>query len=716
MDTSYPSSSPEIWGGFECTINRIGDTFRDQMNYVGFYERKNDIDEIARLGIKALRFPVLWEAHQRFSEEEEIDWTKTKQSLEKINAYQIKPIAGLIHHGSGPRFTNLLDDHFAEALAKYASKVAAQFPWIEYYTPVNEPLTTARFSGLYGYWFPHHKDEKSFIKILLNELKGTLLSMQEIRKINPNAKLVQTEDLTKTHSTPLLEYQADFENKRRWLTYEILCGKLDDQKFFWHYLISHVGIKKEELEFFINNPCPPDIAGFNYYATSERYLDENIEKHPCSSHGGNGRHIYADVAAVREIKPAGLKSLLAEAWQRYQIPLALTEVHMHCTREEQLRWIKEAYDQCCELKKQGINVKAITAWSLLGAFDWNSLLIREDGVYESGVYDVTGKELRPTAIAKLIGSLNQTGKYDHPLLKEKGWWHKSYPGSNAVFSNSKVSPLFILGSTGTLGNGFIRMCEMRSIPYRAFSRQEIDIRYTASLEKEIEQYKPWAIINATGYVKVDEAETKKEICFQINAEAPANLSAICNKHGIQFMTFSSDLVFDGQKQSPYTELDFVKPLNTYGMSKAEGEKKVTRKFSSALIIRTSAFFGPWDKFNFAFYIINSLKENQPCNVVKDVIVSPTYIPDLVNKSLDLLIDEEKGIWHLSNSGKVTWYDFAEELASRGGFQKNHIYSCSQDEKQWKARRPGYSVLQSDKGIRLPSIENALDRFFDEKIN
>jgi dTDP-4-dehydrorhamnose reductase len=387
---------------------------------------------------------------------------------------------------------------------------------------------------------------------------------------------------------------------------------------------------------------------------------------------------------------------------------------MHCTREEQLRWINEAYENCCELKKEGINVKAITIWSMLGAFDWNSLLTREERVYESGAFDVTGKELRPTAIAKLIESLNQTGKYSHPVLNEKGWWHKSYPGSKTVFSNSKASPLFILGSTGTLGNAFIKMCEMRSIPYRAFCRQEIDITNTQCLEKEIDRYKPWAIINATGYVKVDEAETEKEICFQINAEAPGNLSAICKHRGIQFMTFSSDLVFDGQKQDPYIELDSVKPLNIYGMSKAEGEKKVINNFSSALIIRTSAFFGPWDKYNFAFYIINSLKENQPCKVVKDVIVSPTYIPDLVNKSLDLLIDEEKGIWHLSNTGKVTWYDFAEELASRGGFLKHHLYSCSQDEKQWKARRPGYSVLESDRGIRLPTIENALDRFFDEK--
>jgi len=154
----------------------------------------------------------------------------------------------------------------------------------------------------------------------------------------------------------------------------------------------------------------------------------------------------------------------------------------------------------------------------------------------------------------------------------------------------------------------------------------------------------------------------------------------------------------------------------YGKSKAEGERLVMNNFSSSLIIRTSAFFGPWDKFNFAFYILNSLKENQCCKVVKDVMVSPTYVPDLVNQSLNLLIDEEKGIWHLSNNGMLTWYDFAEELAARGGYENRNIFSCNQYEKEWIAKRPGYSVLQSDKGIKLPSLGNAIERFFEEKIN
>jgi len=714
MDTNYPSRNLEIWGGLECTINRVADNFRDQLYYAGHYKRKDDIDKIAELGISALRYPVLWETHQPFSEEEKINWDRTKQQLEKISSYNIIPVAGLLHHGSGPRFTGLEEKDFGEKLAVYASKVAKQFPWLEYYTPVNEPLTTARFSGLYGLWFPHKKSQLLFTTMLLNQLKAVVLSMKEIRKINSNAKLVQTEDLGKTHSTPTLQYQADFENERRWLTYDILCGKLNRNHFFWEYFIS-LGIKESSLEFFLENPYPPDITGFNYYVTSERYLDENIQLYPKITYGGNADHFYADIAAVRATKPAGLKSLLTEAWDRYHLPLALTEVHMNCTREEQLRWFKEAWDHCCELKKEGVEIKAITAWSLLGAYDWDSLLTCEQRHYEAGVFDITENILRPTGLAKLIKGLAKEGNYHHPVIYEKGWWHKSYPGNKNIFSNSKNCPLLIIGSKGTLGSAFINTCESRSIPYCAFSRQEIDVTQTEQIENAINKFKPWAIVNATGYVRVDDAETEKEQCFKINTDAPGNLAAICKKHGIQLMTFSSDLVFGGEKQSPYIELDSVMPLNIYGQSKANGELLVLNNYPSSLIIRTSAFFGPWDKYNFAFYILDSLKEKQNCTVVKDVIVSPTYIPDLVNKALDLLIDEEKGIWHLSNDGKLTWHEFAEEVALRGGYHKKNIIPCYQEEKEWKAKRPAYSALQSQKGIKLPSLQHAIERFFEEKI-
>lgn len=714
MGISYQSYNPEIWGGLECTINRVGNSFRDQLQYTGHYTRNDDINRIALLGFKKIRYPILWEAHQKITIKEKINWKRTKGQLDKLKANNIIPIAGLVHHGSGPAFTNLMDDSFAQQLSMYATKVATQFPWLEYYTPVNEPLTTARFSGLYGHWFPHHKNSLSFAKIFLNQLKGIVLSMKAIRKINANAKLVQTEDLAKTHSTPALQYQATFENERRWLTYDMLCGKVNDQHFFWNYFIS-LGIEPVALQFFLDNTCVPDVAGFNYYVTSERFLDDKIHLYPHCDCGGNGQHLYADIAAVRAVKPAGLKSLLKEAWQRYHLPLALTEVHINCTREEQLRWFKEAWDISCNLNKEGVNIKAITAWSLLGAFDWNSLLTREEKIYETGVYDISKNELRSTALVKLIQSLIKTDDYHHPVIQEKGWWHKSYPGNKNFFINASSSPLLIFGCNGTLGKAFTHLCERRSISYRALSHNEADITKKDEIEDAINKYKPWAIINAAGFVRVDDAEAERKKCFNLNAEAPGNLASICKNHSIQLMTFSSDLVFDGEKQSPYIEADFVKPLNVYGESKAKSEQLVLNNYSSSLIIRTSAFFGPWDQYNFVYYILNSLKENKPCYAANDVTVSPTYVPHLADKALDLLIDEEKGIWHLTNEGMITWHSFAEEVAMRGGYTSKKIISCLQQEMEWKAKRPAYSAMQSNKGIKLPLLHHAIEQFFQEKI-
>ena len=713
MDTNHPCN-PEIWGGLECTINRIGDTFRDQLNYTGHYERKGDIEQIAQTGIKMIRYPILWESHQQFDENDTINWDQTSGQLSKIRSHQIIPIAGLLHHGSGPSFTNLMDKNFPEKIASYAFKVAQRFPWIEHYTPINEPLTTARFSGLYGLWYPHKKSESIFFRILLNQLKGIVLCMEAVRKINPDAKLIQTEDLAKIHSTGLLKYQADFENQRRWLTYDFLQAKVDQKHPLWNHLISK-GLRVRELEFFLERPCVPYITGCNYYVTSERYLDENVALYSETSPGGNGKHIYSDIAAVRVVKLFGLKKLLKEAWERYHSPLALTEVHLNCTREEQMRWFKEAWDQCVQLNKQGIRVKAITAWSFLGAYDWDSLLTKESRIYESGVFAVSKMGLRPTAIKRLVTALAKTGEFDHPVLNEKGWWHKSYGLPAQKLKKLRGQPILILGAGGTLGTAFSKICLSRSLPYQQAFRKDVDITQVSQIETAIKNCNPWAIINAAGYVRVDEAENDIEKCFNVNAKGAENIARLCDRHGIQLLTFSSDLVFNGKKNHPYFEQDKVTPLNVYGQSKASSERMVSNNFSSSLIIRTSAFFGPWDKYNFAQYILGSLKEGRTCKSVNDVTISPTYIPDLVSKSLDLLIDQEEGIWHLTNEGMLTWSEFAKVIAKSGGYNIKNVVCCCQHEIGWKATRPAYSVLESNKGVKLPPLEHAIDRFFNEKI-
>jgi dTDP-4-dehydrorhamnose reductase len=705
---------PEIWAGIECTVNRVGDGYRDQLQYTGHYTRSSDIEQFAQLGIKALRYPVLWEVHKAHPFTKP-DWRWIKKQLETIRCNNIIPIAGLLHHGSGPRYTDLSNNNFSIALADYAFEVAKEFPWIEYYTPVNEPLTTARFSGLYGIWYPHHKNEYSFYMMLLNQLKGTVLSMKAIRTVNANAKLVQTEDLGKTHSTPLLSYQAEYENKRNSLTFDILCGHVTKDHFFWDYFVS-AGIKESMLEFFIENPCPPDIIGLNYYITSERYLDENIYNYHESSHGGNNKQNYADNAAVRSVKPTGLEKLIEQTWQRYHIPVALTEVHLNCTREEQLRWFKEAWDACCGLIKKGADIKAVTAWALLGAYDWCNLLTKNENRYESGIFDLVNNKLRPTALTKMMKDLSVTGSYTHPLVKEKGWWHKSYPGAHPGFTDTSARPILIIGSNGTLGTAICKICERRSIPFKAITRNELDITSQKQFSNIINYYKPWAVINAAGYVKVDNAENDAEKCFEINAGAPALLAEDCRRYGIKFMSFSSDLVFGGDKQTPYLETDEVMPLNVYGKSKAKGELMILDKNADALVIRTSAFFGPWDQYNFPAMVSNLLKDERLCPVAKDVVVSPTYIPHLIDKALDLFIDDEKGIWHLANDGMISWSDFATEIAERAGYKKKYIIPMKQEEMKWTARRPSYSPLQNKNGIKLPSLSNAIKRFFEEKIN
>ncbi|MCB2376139.1 family 1 glycosylhydrolase [Hymenobacter sp. BT635] len=415
----------DVWGGVECTIRRIGDGYSDQLVSSGHRTRPEDLDLIAELGIRKLRYPILWEQVAPESLDSP-DWTWTDERMARLRELGIDPIVTLLHHGSGPRYTALHQKNFVPGLARFARMVAERYPWVKHYTPVNEPLTTARFSGLYGIWYPHALDDTTFVRIQLNHIKGTCAAMRAIREVTPDALLVQTEDLGKTHCTPQLTGQAEFENNRRWLTFDLLCGKLDAQHPLWGYLREN-GASEAELLQLVKRPCPPDILGINHYVTSERFLDENLQHfaghHLCRS---AERVDYVDVEAVRVrlVQTAGLHDLLLEAWDRYHLPIAVTEVHLNCTREEQMRWVHYAWEAANQLRAEGVDMRAITIWSLLGAYDWNTLLTQDGAFYESGVFDLRGGKPRKTALFNMVKSLATEGHYHHPLLQTKGWWER----------------------------------------------------------------------------------------------------------------------------------------------------------------------------------------------------------------------------------------------------------------------------------------------------
>ncbi|MDQ3483707.1 MAG: NAD(P)-dependent oxidoreductase, partial [Pseudomonadota bacterium] len=300
-------------------------------------------------------------------------------------------------------------------------------------------------------------------------------------------------------------------------------------------------------------------------------------------------------------------------------------------------------------------------------------------------------------------------KFDHPLLDLPGWWRR--PGrchSRRRFDMlpsdcSHARPLLITGATGTLGMAFSRICAHRGLAHVLTSRAELDICDEASIAAAIDRYKPWAIINTAGFVRTWEAEQKADECFRANVTGPEMLARACKLQGIPLVTFSSDLVFDGKLGRSYVEPDKTAPACEYGRSKAEAESRLMEIGADSLIVRTSAFFGPWDRHNFLFNTIERLKRGEEVVASDKSIVSPTYVPDLVQATLDLLLDEEKGIWHLTNEGAVSWHELAQEVASIAKVAPGRI-RLSEDEDE------ADTSLSSNRGQLLRPLPQALGDF------
>jgi dTDP-4-dehydrorhamnose reductase len=421
---TVPSATIALWGGVECTVNRVGDEYFDQLALSGHDAREGDLDSFAGLGLRTLRYPVLWERVAPRGPRS-ADWSWPDRRLGRLRELGVAPVVGLVHHGSGPPDTSIVDPSFATRLATYARAVAERYPWVEAYTPVNEPLTTARFSCLYGHWYPHGRTDRAFARAVMTQVRATVLAMRAVRAVNPSARLVQTEDLGHARATPGLAYQADFENERRWLTFDLLCGRVRPGHPLYRYLVKS-GIGPGELAALAEAPCPPDVIGVNYYVTGERFLDERADLYPPGLVGGNGRDRYADVEAVRVCAEGllGPARLLGEAWRRYRRPLAVTEAHLGCTPDERLRWLVYVWREARRARERGADVGAVTAWALLGSFDWNALVTRDAGHYEPGVFALAGAEARPSIVAEAVRSLAAGREPEHRVLARAGWWQR----------------------------------------------------------------------------------------------------------------------------------------------------------------------------------------------------------------------------------------------------------------------------------------------------
>lgn len=276
--------------------------------------------------------------------------------------------------------------------------------------------------------------------------------------------------------------------------------------------------------------------------------------------------------------------------------------------------------------------------------------------------------------------------------------------------------ILITGAKGQLGYDFQRLFDEIDEKYIATDRDELDITDIKKVREFVKNKNITLIINCAAYNNVDKAEDEEELCKKLNTYAPRDLAIVAKEIGADYITYSTDFVFDGEKKVPYTEEDIPNPLSVYGKSKYEGEKEVFKVKPDSFVVRTSWVFGIANN-NFNKQVISWSKSRDELSIVDDQISSPTYSKDLAYYSWELIKTKKYGLYHLSNDGEASKYDQGKYVLDKIGWQGKLNRAKTRDF-NLKAQRAEYTKLNSSKlekviGEKIPSWENGIDRFLEE---
>ena len=419
-------TGPGVWAGPECSYLTVGRWQCDQLALTRHDRREDDLDRIAGLSVSAVRYPVIW--GRSADATSATDWTWAEARVGRLVELGIEPIVGLLHHGFGPEGSDPLDPGWPAAFGRYAGEVARRLPDTVSFLPINEPLTTARFGALYGWWSPYARDSETFASLLLAECEAFVEAAEAIRRVRPAARILVNEDVGRTEGTRPLAPIIDHHNERRWLTFDLLMGRVDPNHPLWP-LLGGTRERRRMLDRLRRDPQPPDILGVDHYITSDRFLDDRLERYPSWTHAEEGPARYANVELVRIAGSTtdGFRGAIADTWQRYGLPVALTEVQLAGNPVDQTAWWLEAWIAAKEAVARGIPVAGVTAWSVFGAFDWSSVLREPRGSYEPGCFDIRPSRdgdgavpVRRTPLADVIAATAR-GTDTPPVT---GWWRR----------------------------------------------------------------------------------------------------------------------------------------------------------------------------------------------------------------------------------------------------------------------------------------------------
>lgn len=276
--------------------------------------------------------------------------------------------------------------------------------------------------------------------------------------------------------------------------------------------------------------------------------------------------------------------------------------------------------------------------------------------------------------------------------------------------------ILLTGSNGQLGHDFKKIFDRKNIEYIATDHKELDITNDEDLNRFFQENEGIThVINCAAYNDVDKAETDKKV-WLLNAEAPKKLAEFSKKIGAIFVTYTTDFVFDGEKNSPYMEDDKTNGVSEYGKSKAQGEKDVLEAYDRSFVIRTSWVFGIANN-NFNKQVINWSKSRNELNIVDDQVSVPTYSMDLAEFSWKLIQTEKFGLYHITNDGVASKYDQAKYVLEKIGW-KGTLGRAKTADFNLPAKRPAYSKLDSSKvekllGEKIPTWQSGIDRFLEE---
>ncbi|MCI9073740.1 MAG: dTDP-4-dehydrorhamnose reductase [Lachnospiraceae bacterium] len=275
--------------------------------------------------------------------------------------------------------------------------------------------------------------------------------------------------------------------------------------------------------------------------------------------------------------------------------------------------------------------------------------------------------------------------------------------------------VFVTGVRGQLGHDVVKELEKRGIEAVGVDIQEMDITDEASVSRVIRGESPDAVIHCAAYTAVDAAEENEDLCRRVNADGPRYIAKVCRDLDIKMIYISTDYVFSGQGEKPWEPEDEKAPQSVYGRTKYEGELAVQELLEKYFIVRIAWVFGVNGR-NFVKTMLKLSENHDVITVVNDQFGSPTYTYDLARLLVDMVLTDKYGVYHATNEGICSWYDFARAIFEEAGISMT-VKPVSTAEYGAKASRPANSRMSKDKleenGFeRLPDWRDALKRYLD----